>query len=128
MKQIRVLIVEDERIIARDLQSLLNSLGYEVIGIVGSGHAAIKVAAEEQPDLILMDIVLKCGMDGVEAAERIRHKVNCPVIFVTGRSNGETVSRTQSISSSGYLVKPFNKKDLVAAIDTALSQSRHQGD
>lgn len=122
MKQTSILIVEDESIIAFDLQNQLNSLGYEVIGSVTSGQAAIEAADEKQPDLVLMNIMLTGAMDGVEAADKIHSKVKCPVVFLTGYSDDDTLSRAQTASPFGYLVKPVSHKDLHAAIETALSR------
>lgn len=126
MKQTRVLIVEDESIIAFDIQDQLNSLGYEVIGSVGSGQEAIRVAEDTRPALILMDIMLKGDMDGVEAAEEIHSKVKCPVVFLSAYSDDDTLSRAQRSGPFGYLIKPFKRQDLHAAIQTALSRHRSE--
>lgn len=126
MKQTSILIVEDESIIAFDLQNQLNSLGYEVIGSVTSGQAAIEAAEEKQPDLVLMDIMLTGAMDGVEAADEIHRIVKCPVVFLTAYSDDDTLGRAQMTSPFGYLVKPFKREDLHAAILTALSRHRSE--
>lgn len=124
MKQVSILIVEDESIIAFDIQNQLNSLGYEVIGTVNSGQAALEAAQKKQPDLVLMDIMLKGAMDGIEAADKIHRSVKCPIVFLSAYSDDDTLGRAQTTNPFGYLVKPFKREDLHAAILTALS--RHQ--
>jgi 1,2-diacylglycerol 3-beta-glucosyltransferase len=106
----RILIVEDEMITAMDEQQCLESLGYEVIGIVSSGEEAIKLTEKERPDLVLMDITLEGEMDGVQAAWKIRDAFNIPVVFVTAHGDKAIYEAATENALSGYIIKPFEKK------------------
>jgi PAS domain S-box-containing protein len=120
MENPRILVVEDEAIIAMDIESLLRRLGYVVVGSVNSGEAAIKAAAEIKPDLILMDIILKGEVDGIEAAREIMKHHDIPVIYLTANADLSTVSRARDTASYGYITKPINQYNITANIDTAL--------
>jgi two-component system, LytTR family, response regulator LytT len=122
MKSTSVLIVEDEVIIAKDMSLTLTKLGYHVVGHSVSGEDAVPMAAEKQPDVILMDIMLKGQMTGIDAAKEIRKKNNIPVIFITAYSDVDTISRVNTSSPFGYIVKPFKANDLRATIETALNR------
>lgn len=116
----RILLVEDEGIIARDIQGILRKLGYAVAGHAISGEEAVYKAATLQPDLILMDIRLDGDMDGVEAARRIRLESGIPVIFVTAHSDPATLERAKITDPFGYVVKPLVERDLRMAIEIGL--------
>jgi PAS domain S-box-containing protein len=116
----RILIVEDERIIARDLTSTLAGLGYAVVGAVATADAAITEAARLQPDLILMDIRLHGTLDGVHAAEVIHRSRDVPIIYLTAHSDDETLQRAKRSQPLAYLVKPFKAAELRCAIEIAL--------
>jgi PAS domain S-box-containing protein len=120
MSNLRILIVEDEGIIAKDIQSTLNRSGYSVIGIASSGEEAIKKAMEIHPDLVLMDIVLEGAMDGVEAAEHIRDHFDIPVVYLTAYSDDTTLQRAKITEPFGYILKPFQEKELYTTIEMAL--------
>ena len=120
MSNSRILIVEDEGIIAKDIQSTLNRSGYSVIGIASSGEEAIKKAMETHPDLVLMDIVLEGAMDGVEAAEYIRDHFDIPVAYLTAYSDDITLQRAKITEPYGYILKPFQEKELYTAIEMAI--------
>ncbi|MDL2124454.1 MAG: PAS domain S-box protein [Deltaproteobacteria bacterium] len=120
MSNSRILIVEDEGIIAKDIQSTLNRSGYSVIGIASSGEEAIKKAMEIHPDLVLMDIVLEGAMDGVEAAEHIRDHFDIPVVYLTAYSDDTTLQRAKITEPFGYILKPFQEKELYTTIEMAL--------
>ncbi|HTB30434.1 MAG TPA: response regulator [Bacteroidia bacterium] len=122
MKRTSVLIVEDEIIIAKDLTLTLNKLGYNVIGHCITGEDAAKTAGEKQPDIILMDIMLKGDMTGINAAKIVRDKYNIPVIFITAYSDEDSISRANTSAPFGYIVKPFKANDLRATIETALNR------
>lgn len=122
LKTVRVLIVEDEYILARNLREGLESLGYQVLGIVDSGEAAIEKAIELRPSIILMDIWIRGELDGIQAAERIWQQLQIPVIYVTGHSDQSTVERATLTSPFGYVLKPVREKELYVAIQTALSR------
>lgn len=120
----KILIVEDEFIVAADLQATLEALGYDVPAAVEFGRAAIDAAATYRPDLVLMDIRLTGSMDGIAAAAEIRRRWSIPAVFLTANANDETVLRASEAHPYGYLVKPFRAKDLHATIQVALNQHR----
>lgn len=116
----KILVVEDERVVARDIEKRLKRLGYTVTANVASGEEAIEKAGEERPDLVLMDIRLKGQMDGIEAAEQIQTRFDVPVIYLTAYADDVTVQRAKVTEPFGYIVKPFDEKDLHAAIEIGL--------
>jgi adenylate cyclase len=118
--KIKILIVEDEKIIGLDIKQALEKIGYEVINIVKSGEAAIDLAGELKPDLVLMDIMLSGGISGIDAAEAIRRKFNIPVIYLTGLTDEETFHKAKITQPFGYLPKPFDQKGLHTAIEMGL--------
>lgn len=120
MSQARIMIVEDERIVAKAIQSGLENLGYMVCMIASSGNEAIQKIAKATPDLILMDIVLKGEMDGVETAEYIRSRLNIPVIYLTAYTDEKTLQRAKMTEPFGYILKPFEENDVSTAIEMAL--------
>ncbi|HEY0843792.1 MAG TPA: EAL domain-containing protein [Noviherbaspirillum sp.] len=115
-----ILIVEDEAIVALDLQMRLQDMGYLVCGIADNAADAVSRARQCQPSLILMDIVLKGGSDGVEAAEQIKNHLHIPVIFLTAYSDPSTVERASHAAPYGYLTKPFRLQELRALIEVSL--------
>jgi signal transduction histidine kinase len=123
-KAINILIVEDELLIAKNLSHKLESLGYQIVGIVSCGADAIQRAGEMKPDLILMDIVIKGDMDGIETAVIINQKFDIPIIYTTAYADDETLQRAENTGSYGYLLKPFKQRELHATIKIALS--KHQ--
>ena len=120
----RILVVEDNAIVALDLQRALERLGYSVAGVVDRGEDAVAAANDDPPDLVLMDIVLAGEMDGVEAARRIRDRRELPIVFVTAHADGATFGRARSSVPDGYVLKPFEDFDLRAAIEIALERRR----
>ncbi len=120
MTNARILVVEDEGIIAKDIQNILKSLGYAVPAIASSGEGAIKKAAETFPDLVLMDIVLEGHMDGVEAAEQIRDRFGIPVVYLTAYADNKTLQRAKITEPYGYIIKPFSERELHTIIEMAL--------
>lgn len=120
MKKTSVLIVEDEVIIAKDLAQTLTKLGYTVAGHCVKGEDAIDMVESKKPDLVLMDIMLKGNMTGIDAAKEIRKKFDVPVVYLTAYSDEDSLSRANVSGPSGYLVKPFKANDLRATIETAL--------
>jgi PAS domain S-box-containing protein len=120
METVRILIVEDEIIVARDTENMLMNFGYEVLGIAGSGEEAISLAAGLSPDLILMDIRIGGNIDGIEAAGRIRELHEIPVIFVTAHADEKSIQRAKLAGPIGYLLKPFEEKDLRMTLETAV--------
>ncbi|MFZ2055194.1 MAG: diguanylate cyclase [Candidatus Aminicenantales bacterium] len=120
METIRILIVEDEGLIARDIENMVRNAGYEICGVVGTGKEAIEKAEGTLPDLILMDIILRGEMDGVEAAERIRERFNIPVIYLTAHTDENTLQRAKLTEPLGYTLKPVEQKELLTVIEMAL--------
>ena len=120
----RILIVEDERVVAMDLEGSLLSLGYDVVGTTESATEAIQLAGKLRPDLVLMDVQLDGSTDGIAAAEGIRSEWQVPVVFVTANTNEETLARAKATGPYGYLIKPFHVKELNATILVALHQHR----
>lgn len=117
----RVLIVEDDAMIAWDMSLSLEAAGFQVCGIVASGAAALEQASTAGPDVVLMDVNLKDGMDGIETAEALRaRRAGTPIIFVTGFGDPETSARVRAINPNGYLLKPVMPEELEAAIVRAL--------
>ena len=124
MAEIRIMIVEDEKIVAKDIQRMLERIGYVVPAAVSSGTEAIQKAEEAQPDLVLMDIMLKGDMDGVEAAEHIRSQFQIPVIYITAYADDRTLDRAKVTEPYGYILKPFHEKELHITIEIALYKDR----
>lgn len=117
----KVLIVEDELIIAEDLKDILQSLGYEVCGLAISAREALTLIEEHAPDLALLDIQLKGGRDGVDLARDIRDQFKLAFVFLTSHADSHTLDRAKAVHPHGYLVKPFQEKDIHAAVEIALS-------
>ena len=124
MSNERILIVEDEMIIALGIQRTLERLGYAVAGIASKGPDAVAMALELAPDLILMDIILAGEMNGIQAARRIRERIDRPVIYLTANADSTTVEQARDTQPYGYLNKPVNERDLMSNIDTALHKHR----
>lgn len=124
MEQAKILVVEDEIIVARTISNQLHQLGYIVTGTASSGTAAISKALETQPGLVLMDIILKGEMDGITAAHNIRKNLDIPIIFLTAYGDDQTLKRAKITQPFGYVVKPFTITDLRIAIEIALSQHK----
>lgn len=120
----RILIAEDEVIVAIDLQSRLEALGYTVVDTVISGEQAREKALKLHPDLVLMDIRLSGDMDGIEAAETIRAQFDIPIVFVTAYADSSTLQRAKITGPYGYIVKPFDERDLHATLEIALYKHR----
>lgn len=120
MSNVKILVVEDESIVAMDIKHRAEGLGYSVTGITPSGEGAIQKAAETLPDLVLMDIVLKGDMDGVEAAQRIRDTLDIPVVYLTAYSDEKTLKRAKVTEPFGYIIKPFEDRELHSAVEVAL--------
>jgi len=116
----RILIVEDEAIVANDIQMRLKKLGYIPCAIASSGEEAIQKAAKMQPNLALMDIVLKGKMNGIEAAQEIRERFGIPVVYLTAYADKKTLTRAKITEPLGYILKPFGDRELQSAIEIAL--------
>ena len=119
-------MVEDEALIAEEIQDRLRRLSYDVIGVADTGASAIKIAEQQHPDLVLMDIRLKGKMDGIEAAQQIYERLEIPTLYVTAHADRATLQRAQTAAAFGYVLKPFEQGNLVAAIETAITQDRER--
>lgn len=128
MSNSKLLIVEDEVLVARDIKSRLVKMGYEVLDIASRGREAVEKALSLRPDLILMDIHLRDEMDGVQAAVIIRENYDVPVIFCTAYSNEQTLERAKVSEPYGYVLKPFDNRELEINIEIALYKHRMEKD
>jgi len=126
MNKTTILIVEDEAIVAADLDGKLRQLGYEVAGITAGGEEAVALTVRLRPQLVLMDIRLEGAMDGIEAAEAIRLQDDVPVIYLTAHSDAATLARAKLTGPFGYILKPFEERELATQIELALY--KHQAD
>jgi CheY-like chemotaxis protein len=120
VQKTRIMIVEDESLTAMSLKKRLQKQGYEVVAVVPSGEEAVQLADETSPDLVLMDIRLDGAMDGVEAAEHITSLHDIPVIYLTAYADEGTLLRAKITKPYGYILKPFQERELLIAIDMAL--------
>lgn len=120
MENIKILVVEDENIVALDIKNKLKSLGFSVLPVISSGEEAIEMAHEHEPDLILMDIMLNGKIDGIEAAQEIVKTLKIPIIYLTANTNEEILERAKQVGSCSYIIKPFHEKQLENTIETLL--------
>jgi len=120
MDKTRILIVEDEGLIARDIEDMVRHAGYEISAVVGTGEEAVEKAETSHPDLVLMDIILGGEMDGVEAAEKIRDQFSIPIIYLTAHTDEKTLQRAKLTEPIGYTLKPVEQKELMTVIEMAL--------
>ena len=121
----RILIVEDERITAEDLEEVLKDLGYQVSAVVSSGEEALREAERNRPDLVLMDIRIKGEMDGAETARLLRERWDVPVVYLTAHADRDTLERAKQSQPLGYIVKPFHEAELHASVEMALFKHWH---
>ena len=122
----RILLVEDEAIVARDLKQRLEILGYEVAGTAASGREALALAETTRPELVFMDITIQGPIDGVETARRLTSLQDVPVVFLTAHMDTGTIQRAKQARPYGYLIKPLEEREIMTTIEMALS--RHKGD
>lgn len=120
MEKAQVMVVEDEGLVALSLEKKLTDLGYSVSAVVASAEEAIQKALEFKPDIILMDIMLRGGTDGITAAYRIREHIDLPIVYLTAYSDTKTIERAKGTEPFGYLIKPFEERELFTTIETAL--------
>ena len=126
MPETKILIVEDEKILAMGLKKKLEKLGYSVTGLASSGAEAIESVKEVQPDLVLMDIVLKGVMDGIETAEFIVNLYDMPIIYLTAYADDEMLARAEKTCPYGYILKPYKDNELKANIKMAIYKHKSQ--
>lgn len=120
MKKAAILVVEDEAVVAMDIEAVLQDLGYTVVGTAATGEEAISKAAEHHPDLVLMDIRLRGAMDGIEAARQIRVQAATPIVYLTAFADEEIITRAKITEPFGYILKPFQARELHSNIEMAL--------
>jgi PAS domain S-box-containing protein len=124
MAEARILIVEDERIVAKSIEKHLTKLGYRVVGMAATAKEAVRMAEETRPDLILMDIHLQGQPDGISAAATIREQLHISVIYLTANADDHTLQRARITEPLGYLIKPFETRELHATIEMALYRTQ----
>jgi len=124
MQRTKILVVEDERIIAKDIKMSLEGLGYDVCALVASGEDVIEMAKRENPDLLLMDIMLKGEIDGIETVNQLRSHLDVPVVYLTAYADDNILQRAKVTEPMGYLIKPFKDRELHSAIEMALYKHR----
>lgn len=122
----KVLIVEDEAIVARDIQMCLEDMGYEITGIAASGDRALAILENTPTDLVLMDINLKGSIDGVSTAELVRDKYDLPVVYLTAYADGPTFERAKLTDPFGYILKPFEERLLQISIEVAFHKYKSE--
>jgi signal transduction histidine kinase len=126
MTKTKVLVVEDEAIVAADLANKLEQMGYRVIGSAASGEEAIAMAGEQRPDMVLMDIRLSGALDGIDTAERMRRAHVIPVVYLTAHSDADTLARALGTEPFGYILKPFVDRELKTQIEIGLYKHRSE--
>ena len=126
MAKTDILVVEDESIVSKDIQYSLKKLGYNVVGAAATGEKAVELAGETRPDLVLMDIMLKGDMSGIDAAEQIRSKYTIPVIYLTAYADEKTLAKAKVTEPYGYIIKPFKEIDVHTSIEMALYKHRKE--
>lgn len=124
MSGAKILVVEDEWLVAQGIKESLQDLGYEVVGLTASGEEALRLAAETPPDLVVMDILLQGDMDGIQAAEHLYQNFEVPVVFLTAYADPQTLERAKVTEPFGYILKPFEMRELRTAVEIALYKSR----
>jgi two-component system cell cycle sensor histidine kinase/response regulator CckA len=124
MNSTRILVVEDEQIVSKDIQLRLKRFGYEIVGAVASGEDAIALAKDTRPDLVMMDVMLKGDMMGTEAAAVIHREYDIPVIYLTAYADQNTLNQAKVTEPYGYVLKPFDERELQTAIEMALYKYR----
>lgn len=120
MSQPSILIVEDEQITAMEVQSMLEDLNYDPVGIVDTGQKALETIEEEDVDLIIMDIRLPGSIDGIEATRKINDRYSIPVLYFSAHSDEQTLEDARSTEPAGFLIKPITEEDLKSSVEVAL--------
>ncbi|MAY84892.1 MAG: DNA-binding response regulator [Flavobacteriales bacterium] len=120
MSKKKILVVEDEAIVAKDIEVCLKKIGYEVLGTLSKGEKVIPAIEEEQPDLVLMDIMLAGDMTGIDVSTKIKERFDIPVVFLTAYADEKTISKAKITEPYGYVIKPFKEIDLRTSIEMAL--------
>jgi PAS domain S-box-containing protein/putative nucleotidyltransferase with HDIG domain len=124
MKKLQILVVEDESLVAKDIVNMIRGLGYSVPAVVSTGEEAIVIADKTRPDIILMDIVLKGRIDGIEAAQQIWENYSLPVVYLTAYADEATLQRAKVTEPFGYILKPFDERELQTTIEMAFFKAQ----
>ncbi len=124
MKKAKILVVEDQNIVALNIRNKLKNLGYTVPATAATGEEAIRKAELTDADLVLMDIMLKGDMDGISAAQEIKSQFGIPILYLTAYTDEETLGRAKMTEPAGYISKPFKEEDLHSNIEMALHKYR----
>jgi PAS domain S-box-containing protein len=122
-RRARILVVEDERLVALDIGRSLEELGFEVVGTASSGEEALDAVASERPDLVLMDVHLRGELDGIETARRLRMQHDVAIAYLTGHGDAETIERAKQAAPGGLLIKPFKQADLYGLVEIELHRA-----
>ena len=120
MSKFNIMVVEDESIVAKDIQQSLKKLGYNVVDVCSTAEAAIVSAKDKKPDLILMDIMLKGEKSGIDAAEEIKSLISVPIVFLTAYADESTLNKAKITEPYGYIIKPFKEIELHTTIEMAI--------
>ncbi|WP_226390481.1 hybrid sensor histidine kinase/response regulator [Penaeicola halotolerans] len=126
MKSYKILITEDDNVSVMVLKKALLKMGHVITGIEDTGQGALNSLSDQVPDLVLMDIGLPGGMDGIKTTEIINANYGIPVVFLTGSSDDETIQKVAALNPSGYVIKPFNERELSMVIETAIFKDRKE--
>ncbi len=126
MHKPRIMLVEDEKVVAADIQECVTGLGYEVVGAVATGIDALRLAVNTMPDLVLMDIKLKGVVDGIDVAGALHDQLKIPVVYLTAHADAEILERARQTAPSGYVLKPFDDRTLRTAIELAFDRHRRE--
>ncbi|MCX6559608.1 MAG: response regulator [Candidatus Aminicenantes bacterium] len=124
MAKIKILVVEDESLVAKDIHNMLRGQGYDVVGVLSTGEEALQAVRTSPPDLVLMDIVLKGEIDGIAAAETIWEEYGIPVIYLTAYADETTLARAKITEPFGYILKPFDERELQTTIEMAFFKAK----
>ena len=128
MTKINVLVVEDESIVSKDIRNTLKKLGYNVVGAASTGEKAIELAMEHRPDIVLMDIMLKGDLTGIDAADEIRAQLDIPVVYLTAYADESTLAKAKVTEPYGYIIKPFTEIDIHTSIEMAIYKHRKESE
>jgi PAS domain S-box-containing protein len=126
MNRPRILVVEDEKVVAADIEECVKGLGYDVVGTAASGSEALRLAANSHPDLVLMDIQLKGALDGVDVAAVLHQDLKVPVIYLTAHADPEILERAKKTAPAGYILKPFDERSMRTEIEIAFDRHRRE--
>lgn len=124
MERAKILVAEDEGIIASDIKATLEEFNHEVVSVVSTGEEAIQMAGLYRPDLVLMDIILDGEIGGIEAAERIKSRFGIPIVYISSSADRKTLERAKLTEPLGFIIKPFDEKTLQTTVDIALYKSK----